>query len=145
MSKRIHSYAELDRQTLQRYDQPGPRYTSYPTAPVWTDSFGPEDWGAALERANADKDAPLSVYVHLPFCHSLCLYCGCSVHITHKMDLARSYVDLLLVEADMLAAKLPDRRAVWAAPLGWRHADLSSARRDRAALPRDRGALSLTR
>jgi oxygen-independent coproporphyrinogen-3 oxidase len=113
MSKRIHSYAELDRQTLQRYDQPGPRYTSYPTAPVWTDSFGPEDWGAALERANADKDAPLSVYVHLPFCHSLCLYCGCSVHITHKMDLARSYVDLLLVEADMLAAKLPDRRAVW--------------------------------
>ena len=91
----MKSYADIDRAALQRYDQPGPRYTSYPTAPVWTEDFGSEDWRKALQRADADQDAPLSLYVHLPFCHSLCLYCGCSVHITKKMDLAVSYVDLL--------------------------------------------------
>ncbi|PIE23197.1 MAG: oxygen-independent coproporphyrinogen III oxidase [Planctomycetota bacterium] len=109
----MKSYADIDRAALQRYDQPGPRYTSYPTAPVWTDSFGSKDWSQALHRADADHEAPLSCYVHLPFCHSLCLYCGCSVHITKQMPLVRSYVDLLLVEAELLAEQMPERRSVW--------------------------------
>ena len=66
---------------LARYNRPGPRYTSYPTAPVWQDNFGPRD----LEQAFADADAartPLSLYMHFPYCESLCLFCACNVVIS---------------------------------------------------------------
>ena len=66
---------------LPRYATEGPRYTSYPTAPVWTDAYGPEDFLAGLARENADGDA-LSLYVHVPFCESLCHYCACNKIIT---------------------------------------------------------------
>ena len=60
---------------LARYNRPGPRYTSYPTAPVWNDSFGPDD----LERVHAEAEqarSPVSLYMHIPFCESLCLFCA---------------------------------------------------------------------
>ena len=64
--------------TLEKYNQPGPRYTSYPTAPEWDDSFGPEEARASFRQANAKPSpAPVSLYFHIPFCQSLCLYCGC--------------------------------------------------------------------
>ncbi len=113
MNPRENRYQDIDREMLLRYDQPGPRYTSYPTAPVWTTDFGPSDWKDSLSRANQDASAPLSLYVHIPFCHSLCLYCGCNVHVTHKMEVARSYVDLVLKETQLLADAMPDRRTVW--------------------------------
>ena len=58
---------------LAKYNRPGPRYTSYPTAPVWQDNFGPGD----LEQVFGDADAagtPISLYMHLPYCESLCLF-----------------------------------------------------------------------
>ncbi len=55
---------------LQRYDRPGPRYTSYPTAPLFNDSFGPTEYRERLRVASARPDEPLSMYVHLPFCTS---------------------------------------------------------------------------
>lgn len=108
----MSSYAGTARELLLRYDEPGPRYTSYPTAPTWTDAFGPQDWRHALERANRNAAAPLSLYVHLPYCHSLCLFCGCSVLVTRDPAKARSYVDVVLEEARLLAEALPDRRGV---------------------------------
>ena len=66
---------------LARLAVAGPRYTSYPTAPEWTDEFAPPDALAAYGRAANAPDQPLSVYVHLPFCARLCLYCGCTVEI----------------------------------------------------------------
>ena len=67
---------------MARYDRPGPRYTSYPTAPSWSDGFGPADHADSLRRAAARAGEPLSIYVHIPFCTSMCWYCGCSVQIT---------------------------------------------------------------
>src|SRR5690349_16969026 len=68
--------------TLEKYNQPGPRYTSYPTAPEWDDQFGPAELRDAFQEANAKpQPAPLSLYLHIPFCESLCLYCGCNVVI----------------------------------------------------------------
>ena len=68
---------------LRRLDVPGPRYTSYPTVPVWSERFGPEEHGRALAKAGSSApDAPLSIYVHIPFCRELCTYCGCNVVIT---------------------------------------------------------------
>ncbi len=62
---------------LARYDRPGPRYTSYPTAPVWSDNFGPADLEAAHQEAERSA-SPVSIYVHIPFCESLCLFCACN-------------------------------------------------------------------
>jgi len=106
------SYQRIDTSMLMRYDRPGPRYTSYPTAPVWADDFPESEWTSAMQRANAKPGAPLSLYVHIPYCRSMCLYCGCSVIVTKNLDKARSYVDIVLDEADLLAAQLPDRRTL---------------------------------
>src|SRR6059036_1701314 len=58
---------------LAKYNRPGPRYTSYPTAPVWNDDFGPADLERVHEAAERAK-TPVSLYMHIPFCESLCLF-----------------------------------------------------------------------
>src|SRR6266481_7404432 len=68
----------ISEEFLARYNRPGPRYTSYPTAPVWNDTFGPVDLEAVHAAAEAAK-TPVSLYMHLPFCESLCLFCACNV------------------------------------------------------------------
>ncbi len=97
---------------LETYDKPGPRYTSYPTAPVWDDAFGEEDWRQALARADQSPEEPFSLYVHLPFCESMCFYCACNVVITQRREKAKAYVDRLLLEVERVAAALPKRRSV---------------------------------
>ena len=92
----------LPASTLAKYDVAGPRYTSYPTAPAWRDDFGPAEYRAALERS-AKSARPLSLYVHLPFCESLCVYCGCNVIITKRHDRAQHYLDHLYKELDLVA------------------------------------------
>jgi oxygen-independent coproporphyrinogen III oxidase len=96
---------------IGKYDRPGPRYTSYPTAPEWTDAFGPGDYAKHLARADAEK-GPLSVYVHLPFCREMCRFCGCNVVATHDRSRADAYLDLLEKEVALVAARLPNRREV---------------------------------
>ena len=97
--------------TLEKYNQPGPRYTSYPTAPEWDDGFGPVDFQAALADANRKPTpAPLSLYFHIPFCESLCLYCGCNVVINKNHEVAHPYLDALKREATWMSeAVLPSR------------------------------------
>jgi oxygen-independent coproporphyrinogen-3 oxidase len=89
-------------ETLARYDVPGPRYTSYPTAPAWTDAFGVDDYVRALKKSAASK-RPLSVYAHIPFCESLCVYCGCNVVITQREDKPKQYLADLHLEIDRVA------------------------------------------
>jgi oxygen-independent coproporphyrinogen III oxidase len=94
--------ARIPAETLRRYDVPGPRYTSYPTAPAWTDSFGEADYVRALEKSAASR-RPLSVYVHVPFCESLCVYCGCNVVITQRRDKPKQYLEDLAHETARVA------------------------------------------
>jgi oxygen-independent coproporphyrinogen-3 oxidase len=96
---------------IKKYDRPGPRYTSYPTAPEWTDAFGPKEYEAHLARADADS-GPLSIYVHLPFCREMCRFCGCNVVATHDRTRADAYLDLLEKEVALVADRLPRRRTV---------------------------------
>ncbi|MBI5070084.1 MAG: oxygen-independent coproporphyrinogen III oxidase [Deltaproteobacteria bacterium] len=98
-------------QLIQKYDRPGPRYTSYPTAPEWSEAFGPEQYHSHLARADADP-GPLSAYVHLPFCREMCRFCGCNVIATHDTTRADAYLDLLEKEIAMVAERLPRRRAI---------------------------------
>jgi oxygen-independent coproporphyrinogen-3 oxidase len=97
---------------LDRYDRPGPRYTSYPTAVEFHEQVGESTYRDALARANAAPEKPLSVYAHLPFCEERCSYCGCNVVITKHRDVAQRYLDYLDREIDLLAAHLPNRRQV---------------------------------
>ncbi|HET7753925.1 MAG TPA: oxygen-independent coproporphyrinogen III oxidase [Anaeromyxobacteraceae bacterium] len=96
---------------IKKYDRPGPRYTSYPTAPEWTESFGPAQYAQALERADRDP-GPLSIYVHLPFCREMCRFCGCNVVATHDRSKPDAYLDALEKEVATVAARLPNRRQV---------------------------------
>jgi oxygen-independent coproporphyrinogen III oxidase len=97
---------------LARYDRPGPRYTSYPTAVEFHDRVDAGVYTDSLARANAAAQEPLSVYVHLPFCEERCAYCGCNVVITKHRDVAAQYLNYLDREIDLLAAHLPDRRRI---------------------------------
>ena len=95
---------------LARYDRPGPRYTSYPTAVEFHEGVTGDDYLDALAAANALGDAPLSLYMHLPFCEERCLFCGCHTIITRRKEVAVPYLGLLGREIELLAARLPDRR-----------------------------------
>ena len=98
---------------LERYNVPGPRYTSYPTAPEWTESFGPADYERALAESNlARPSRPISLYVHLPFCERLCLFCGCNVVISRKHEVALPYLERLKWEIDRVSSLLERSRPV---------------------------------
>lgn len=92
----------LDRRLVRKYDGPGPRYTSYPSAPTFRESFGPGEH-AALLAASARGGAPLSLYVHVPFCATRCLFCGCNVVISRDRGWGERYRPLLEREMEMAA------------------------------------------
>jgi oxygen-independent coproporphyrinogen III oxidase len=96
---------------LARYNRPGPRYTSYPTAPVWNDSFQAAD----LEEVHAAAEAaltPVSLYMHLPFCESLCLFCACNVIIQKDKRVALPYFEVLKKEIARVARSVSREREV---------------------------------
>jgi oxygen-independent coproporphyrinogen III oxidase len=98
-------------QFVERYNRPGPRYTSYPTAPVWTDTFGPEEFEQAIASADK-KGSPVSLYMHLPFCESLCLFCACNVIIRKDKSVAPPYLAVLKKEVDRIAKGVSRSRQV---------------------------------
>ncbi len=101
----------VSREVLDRYNVPGPRYTSYPTAPEWADSFGPEDYEKSLIESNRGG-RPLSLYMHLPFCQSLCLFCGCNVVINRNHEVSVPYLERLKWEIDQISRRLDSSRPV---------------------------------
>jgi oxygen-independent coproporphyrinogen III oxidase len=96
---------------LALYNRPGPRYTSYPTAPVWRDDFRREELGRAYEQAEA-AGTPVSIYMHLPFCESLCLFCACNVVITKDHSVASPYLATLKREIDHVSKQVSRSRPV---------------------------------
>ena len=96
---------------LSRYNRPGPRYTSYPTAPVWNDSFGPADLEKVHARADAAK-SPVSLYMHIPFCESLCLFCACNVIIQKNKAVAPPYLGILKREITSVGQHVSKDRPV---------------------------------
>lgn len=96
---------------LARYNRPGPRYTSYPTAPVWNDSFGPADLEKVHDEAQRAK-SPVSLYMHIPFCESLCLFCACNVIIQKDKRVSPPYLDILKREVERISRSVSRDRPV---------------------------------
>ena len=92
---------------IKKYDKAGPRYTSYPTAPMFHTGIGAEDYSKTLARV-ASGDAPLSLYIHIPFCNTVCYYCGCNKIVTKQYQRAEPYLELLLKEIDRIADSMRD-------------------------------------
>ncbi len=106
---------------LVRFDVPGPRYTSYPTADRFVEAFGEADYIEALEQrreATRLKAQPLSLYIHIPFCESLCYYCACNKIITKHKDRAPSYLRYLAREVELQVAHLGSGHSVSQLHLG---------------------------
>jgi oxygen-independent coproporphyrinogen-3 oxidase len=94
---------------LRRFDVPGPRYTSYPTADRFVEAFGATEYGQALAQRRsgpAPMTLPLSLYVHIPFCESLCYYCACNKIVTKQHNRAPAYLRYLAREVELHVAAL---------------------------------------
>jgi len=103
----------IDPELLSRFDKPGPRYTSYPTADRFVEAFDETAVRGALEKSRRERGGqPVSLYLHLPFCASICYYCACNKIITRKRGRATEYVGYLRREMAMLAQQAGQRLSV---------------------------------
>lgn len=105
---------------LRKYNIAAPRYTSYPTVPYWdNDRFNAEQWKLRLVEAyRQHKDEGISLYIHLPFCESLCTYCGCNTRITKNHTVELPYIDALLKEWEMYCMLLGEQSKIKEIHLG---------------------------
>ena len=109
----------FNRALVEKYDRPGPRYTSYPTAPQFHQAFALDDYHAAAQASNqAAAPKALSLYIHIPFCKSLCYYCACNKIITQKTHRAVEYLNYLKREIAMQAALFDRTRTLRQLHLG---------------------------
>lgn len=108
-----HHPVEVDRDLIVRFDTLGPRYTSYPTADRFVEAFGQEAYAAWLAKRTIGGIArPLSLYVHLPFCASICYYCACNKVVTKDHARSAKYLRYLEKEVKLLTANLSGERRI---------------------------------
>lgn len=101
----------LDQDLISRYDQSGPRYTSYPTAVQFHEGFGPDQYRAAAKASNA-SGRPLSLYFHIPFCDTVCFYCACNKVATKDRSRSQPYLDRVYREMALQGELFDDSRPV---------------------------------
>ncbi|MEN9445085.1 MAG: hypothetical protein RIS47_1976, partial [Bacteroidota bacterium] len=97
---------------LHKYNQPGPRYTSYPPANHFTESFNAASHSEAIRRSNTEQPQAISLYVHIPFCPKLCYFCGCTTQIGGRDEQIVRYVDAVIREINMTAPLMDNTRPV---------------------------------
>lgn len=107
----------FDEALIKRYDKAGPRYTSYPTAVQFNETFGADNYRSFCEKSNllsreANSPTPLSLYFHIPFCDTVCFYCGCNKVVTKDRTKAAPYLARVHKEIAMQAAMFDNNRVV---------------------------------
>jgi len=103
-------FTSVDIDLLKRFDRPGPRYTSYPTAPVFSKNYTNKQFEIDLIRSNDENTSPLSLYLHIPFCDTLCYFCGCTTIITSRRESITEYLAALKKEIRLLSAYINKNR-----------------------------------
>ncbi len=94
-------------QLLKKYDVAVPRYTSYPTVPYWSDSPTPQEWLSSLKSAMSQDTTTWALYLHIPFCETLCTFCGCNTVITKSHDKEMPYAERLIKEFEVYLKEVP--------------------------------------
>lgn len=103
----------LDKELIKKYDKPGPRYTSYPTAPHFTEKFTHGMYIDEIVRSNSPENKNnLSLYFHIPFCDTLCYFCGCNTFITNNNERVSKYIEYVKEEMDLLSTYINVDRQV---------------------------------
>lgn len=107
----MSQFLDFDPNLIKKYDKAGPRYTSYPTAPQFSSSYNTDTLKQCIERSNKEIiPTPLSLYIHIPYCDTICYYCACNKIITKDHSVSNEYLDLLETEMGMLSPLFdPDR------------------------------------
>ncbi len=106
-------FQSIDIGVLRKYDRPGPRYTSYPTAPVFSNDFGPDKFQKEIVRTNADGiHSDISLYIHFPFCDTLCYFCGCTMLVTHSRERIKEYNEQVKKEISLVRPLISSKRRV---------------------------------
>ena len=106
---------------IQKYNVPGPRYTSYPTVPYWNElDFTYEIWLDTLKKSFVESNSTegISLYIHLPFCESICTFCGCNKRITKNHNVEETYIKALLKEWSLYCNLLPEKPIIKEIHLG---------------------------
>lgn len=103
---------KLDLELAKKYSRPGPRYTSYPTAPHFSEDIGPAHYATELNDAGTPVTDEFSLYFHLPFCRSLCYFCACNMIITSRREHISDYLNILKQEIDLLSRQINKDRKV---------------------------------
>jgi len=102
---------EINTDLIRSYDKSGPRYTSYPTAVQFTDKFSSSDYQQQIELSNS-RNGNLSLYFHIPFCDTICFYCGCNKIVTKNRNRAEPYLERLYKEIEMQGSLFDSKRLV---------------------------------
>lgn len=92
---------------LAKYDVPAPRYTSYPTVPYWEDSPTSDEWTDSIKACMNEEDSSWSMYIHIPFCETLCTFCGCNTTITKDHKREEPYLEKIVKEWSLYLDKVP--------------------------------------
>lgn len=106
---------------IQKYNVPGPRYTSYPTVPYWeNEAFNYDSWIESFKKSFRERNASegISIYIHLPFCESLCTFCGCSKRITKNHSVEQPYLQAVLKEWKLYCNEMEERPIIKEIHLG---------------------------
>ncbi len=106
---------------IQKYNIPGPRYTSYPTVPFWdSEGIAMHDWEETVIRAfnESNKEEGISLYIHMPYCENLCTFCACHKHITKQHSVEDAYIDTVLKEWQLYVDLLKDTPSIAEIHLG---------------------------